>query len=87
MRKALATLVIGAVAAVGITVGAATLTPTAATAQEEVVVEEGAGPLEEILGELVTEGVISQDQSDAVYERISEAGPFDRAGHRQCYHL
>ena len=87
MRKALATLVIGAVAAVGITVGAATLTPTAATAQEEVVVEQGAGPLEEILGELVTEGVISQDQADAVAERIREAGPFHRAGHRRGAHL
>ena len=87
MRKALATLVIGAVAAVGITVGAATLTPTAATAQEDVVVEEGAGPLEEILGELVTEGVISQDQADAVAERIREAGPFHGAGHRHGAHL
>jgi hypothetical protein len=87
MRKALATLVIGAVAAVGITVGAATLTPTAATAQEDAVVEEGAGPLEEILGELVTEGVISQDQADAVAERIREAGPFHGAGHRHGAHL
>jgi polyhydroxyalkanoate synthesis regulator phasin len=87
MRKALATLVIGAVAAVGITVGAATLTPTAATAQEDVVAAEGAGPLEEILGELVTEGVISQDQADAVAERIREAGPFHRAGHRRGAHL
>jgi len=87
MRKAFATLVIGAVAAVGITAGAAALTPTAATAQEDGVVEETAGPLEDLLGELVTEGVITQDQADLVGERIRAAGPFHRMGHHRGAHL
>jgi polyhydroxyalkanoate synthesis regulator phasin len=87
MRKTLATLVIGAVAAVGITAGAAALAPTAATAQEDGVVEETAGPLEDILGELVAEGIVSQDQADIVGERIRAAAPFHRMGHHRSAHL
>ena len=87
MRKTFATLVIGAVAAVGITAGAAALAPTAATAQYDGIVQEAAGPLEDILGELVTEGVISQDQADIVGERIRAAGPFHRMGHQRGAHL
>lgn len=87
MRKALATLTIGLVAAVGVTAGAAVLTPTAATAQEAGVAEETVGPLEQVLGELVAEGVISQDQADTVAERIREAAPFHRNNHHRGAHL
>lgn len=83
MRKTLATIVVGAVAAVGITAGAAFLTPDTASAQEEAVVNEAAGPLETVLGELVTEGVISQEQADAVAEKLLEHGRPGRFGHHQ----
>ena len=84
MRKTLATLVAGAVAAVGISAGAVLLAPTTAIAQEESVSEETVPtPLADILGELVDEGVINQDQADAVAERLAErAGDFGRRGHR-----
>ena len=87
MRKALATTVIGAMAAVGITAGAVVLAPTSADAQEETVVEETAGPLEEVLGELVEEGVITQDQADIVGERIRENAPFRQHRHHRIGHL
>ncbi|MDH5374110.1 MAG: hypothetical protein OEX97_14290 [Acidimicrobiia bacterium] len=83
MRKTLATIVAGAIAAVGITAGAAFLTPDTASAQEEVVVHETAGPLETVLGDLVTEGVISQAQADAVAEKLREHGGPGRFGHHQ----
>jgi hypothetical protein len=83
MRKALATLAVGALAAVSITAGAVLLTPSTASAQEDSVVE-ATGPIDAILGELVDEGVISQDQADAVAERLRDrAGTFGRFGHHR----
>ncbi|MFW2340516.1 MAG: hypothetical protein ACN4GK_10730 [Acidimicrobiia bacterium] len=81
MRKALATTVIGAMAAIGITAGAVVLAPTSVDAQEETVVEDATGPLEEVLGQLVEEGVINQEQADIVGERIRENAQF--RPHRQ----
>ncbi|MDF1596875.1 MAG: hypothetical protein P1T08_12425 [Acidimicrobiia bacterium] len=83
MRKTLATLVVGAVAAIGISAGAAVLAPTTAVAQEDEAVEETAGTLEDVLGELVGEGVITQEQADVVADRIRERGPLNRFGHHR----
>jgi polyhydroxyalkanoate synthesis regulator phasin len=81
MRKALAIAVVGAMAAIGITAGAVLLAPTSVEAQEETAVENAAGPLEEVLGQLVEEGVINQEQADIVGERIRENAQF--RPHRQ----
>lgn len=85
MRKALATVIVGAVAAVGISAGAVFLTPATADAQEDTATETG--PLEEILGDLVTEGVINQEQADAIAERLRQAGPFHGPHHKRGGHL
>ena len=81
MRKALAATVIGAMAAIGITAGAVFLAPTSVDAQEETATESTTGPLDEVLSELVEEGVITQDQADIVGERIRANAPL--RPHRQ----
>ena len=81
MRKALAATVIGAMAAIGITAGAVFLAPTSVDAQEETATESTTGPLDEVLSELVEEGVITQDQADIVGERIRANAPL--RSHRQ----
>ncbi len=83
MRKTLATLVAGAVAAIGISAGAAVLAPTTAVAQEDAAVEQTPGTLEGVLGELVEEGVITQEQADVVADRIREQGPLNGFGDRR----
>lgn len=83
MRKTLATLVVGAVAAIGISAGAAVLAPTKAVAQEDATVEQTTSTLEGVLGELVEEGVITQEQANVVADRIREQGPLNGFGHRR----
>ncbi len=87
MRKALAALVAGSLAVAALTAGALTLTPDTASAQEVVADDTSTvarhTPLEDVLGELVDEGVITQEQADVVAERIRENAPDRRFGHHR----
>lgn len=99
MRKVLAATVAGAILVVSGVVYAAVSTPEVATAQESETTSEVAPQhlptrerpriLEQSLEELVTEGVITQEQADAVQERVranweewreEHPGPVRRAG-------
>ncbi len=92
MRKALAALVAGSLAVVALAVGALTLSPYSASAQEDQTIEQDTPSiehttLEDVLGELVGEGVITQEQADIVAERIRENAPYRMFGHHRGQHL
>ncbi len=91
MRKALAALVAGSLTVAALTAGALALTPDTASAQEAVEGDnstvERHTSLEDVLGELVDEGVITQEQADVVAERLRENAPDRRLGHHRGAHL
>jgi polyhydroxyalkanoate synthesis regulator phasin len=84
MRKTIATIASAAMVAGGIVAGAALSSPNVAVAQTDEtpsVVEEAPATSDEILSGLVSDGVITQEQADAVADALAERGGF-RHGHR-----
>ena len=85
-RTSIAAVAVASVIGGGVA-GAVLTGPAAAIAQETdaeddaAVVSEGFQTLEEVLADLVDEGVITQEQADVVGERLQEARPERGARH------
>ncbi len=90
MRKIATALAAAAIVVGGAAAGSFISNPAVAVAQEaqtdDTTEDSRFTTLEEILGGLVTEGVITQDQADAVAEAISERAPRGFRGHRHGGH-
>ena len=83
MRRTIAAAVAGFTILGGALVVATVSGATPATAQEADAGEEAPATLADILGDLVDDGIITQEQADAVAEAIADRGPrHGRFGHR-----
>lgn len=90
MRRIATALVAASIVVGGATAGALVSNPSVAVAQEAETEETTESPrraaLQGVLGQLVTDGVITQDQADRVAEAIAENAPRGFRGHRHGGH-